>query len=331
VQRDVPREAVELLDEVEHQVEAGRRQPGRLQLGQLREGVADVAGPDVRERRRDRADLAGRQAQGGADVPDRVPHPVGVHHRHARHPLAAELGEDRLVHLGAAGGLDVHVDVRELDAQRRGEPLHQQAVAQRVDRGDAEQVVDEAAGTRAAGGDADAEVADEVDDGGHGEEVRGDAERDDRLQLLLQPRLDRALEGRVGARVPAGDRVVAPLPEDREGVVARLQAEDLRLGEAEVAEAQVGARVEPAPQRERLGVGEEAGGVAGVPGGARGVVPRGPDHLLRPRDHLAGRCEVPLRRRPVEGAGSRVPRAVARRRGRRRSRRPRPSRAGRRW
>ena len=76
-------------------------------------------------------------------------------------------------------------------------------------------------------------------------------------------------EGGVGAGVPAGDRLVAALPEGREGVVARPEAEDLGLGEAEVADAQVGGGVEPAAQRQCLGVGEQAGGVAGVPGGAR--------------------------------------------------------------
>ena len=165
VQRDVAGQPVEPLDEVEQQVEP-RVRPGRW--------------PAARAARRWRCGRRGRRMCGNAlaiastspggmperraDVADRVPHPVGVHHRHAGDPLAAEPGQDLLVDLGAPGRLDVDVDVGQLGAQRRAEPLHQQAVRDRVDPGDAEQVVDQAARTRAAGGDPDAQVPDEVDD-----------------------------------------------------------------------------------------------------------------------------------------------------------------------
>ena len=153
VQRDVPGQAVEALDEVEEgRAGEGRRDRG-AQLGQLGEGVPGVAGADVRERLGDRVDLDRRQPERGADVADGVAHPVGVHHRHARDPVAAEAVEDALVDLGAAGRLDVDVDVGQLGAQRGAEPLHEQAVAHRVDPADAEQVVDQAAGARAAGRD----------------------------------------------------------------------------------------------------------------------------------------------------------------------------------
>ncbi len=187
VQRDVPRQPVEPLDEPEQQVELGPCQPRGPQLGQLAQRVVHVAGPDVRERLGDRVDLARRQAERGADVADRVPHPVGVHHRDAGDPLAAEPLEDLLVDLGAPGRLDVDVDVGQRRPQRREEPLHQQAVPDRVDAGDAEQVVDQAAGARPAGRDPHAHVADQVDDVGDGEEVRRVAELLDDVELVVEP------------------------------------------------------------------------------------------------------------------------------------------------
>ena len=177
VQGDVAREAVEAFDEVEHEVEARRVEAAGPQLGQLGDGAADVAGRDVRERLGHRVDLARRHPERRPDVADRVPHAVAVHHRHAGDPLAAEPGQHLLVDLGAPGRLDVDVDVGQLGAQRRAEPLHEQAVAHRVDPGDSEQVVDQRPRSRPARGDPDPQVLDEVDDGGDGEEVGREAER----------------------------------------------------------------------------------------------------------------------------------------------------------
>src|SRR3712207_8789731 len=50
------------------------------------------------------------QPERGADVADRVPHPVGVHHRDAADPVGAEAVDDRVVDLHAPRGLDVDVD-----------------------------------------------------------------------------------------------------------------------------------------------------------------------------------------------------------------------------
>ena len=122
MQRHMPREAIELLDEVEEGVEpAGGGQPAearRAQLGQVGEGVARVTGPDVREGLGEGVDVADRHPQGGADVADRVPHAVGLHHRHAGGALRAEAVEDPLVDLRPAGGLHVDVDVGQRPAQR---------------------------------------------------------------------------------------------------------------------------------------------------------------------------------------------------------------------
>ena len=132
---------------------ASRPNPEARSSGRSAQRVARIAGPDVREGLGEGVDLAGRHAEGGPDVADRVPHAVGVHHRDAGRALGAEPVEDPLVDLLAPRGLDVDVDVGQRPAQRRQEPLHQQAVPDRVDPGDAEQVVDQAAGARPAGGD----------------------------------------------------------------------------------------------------------------------------------------------------------------------------------
>ncbi len=145
VEGDVPRQPVEGLDEVEEAGQPRAVEPTGAQLGQVGDGVAGVAGPDVREGGGDLVDLAGGHPEGRADVADGVPDLVGVHHRHAADPLGAEPVDDRLVDLGAPGRLDVDVDVGQLGPQRRAEPLHEQVVADRVDPADPEQVVDERA------------------------------------------------------------------------------------------------------------------------------------------------------------------------------------------
>ena len=200
VQRDVARQTVERLDEGEEPVELAARgepaEPGGAQLGQLLERLPRVARADVREGLGERVDLARRHAERGADVAHRVPHAVGVAHRHARAALAAEALEHAPVDLGAARGLDVDVDVGQRPAQRREEPLHEQAVRERVDAGDAEQVVDQAARTRAARRDAHLHPPDEVDHLADGEEVAGEA-RGSRWWRARR-RAGRARRGRCG-------------------------------------------------------------------------------------------------------------------------------------
>ena len=185
-------QSVEPLDEVEHEVKPRSVEPAGPQLGQVGDGVADVAGRDVRERLRHGVDLGRRHPQGSPDVTDRVPDPVAVHHRDTGDPLTPEPGEDLLVDLGAPGRLDVDVDVGQLGPQRRAEPLHQQAVAHRVDPGDAEEVVDERARSRPTGGHPDPHLPDEVAHRGDGQEVRRVAETTDDRQLVIEPGQDRS-------------------------------------------------------------------------------------------------------------------------------------------
>ena len=187
VHGDVAGQAVEPLGEAEQQPEPLLAQPGGPQLGQLAQRRPGVAGPDVGEGLGDGVDLPAGHPEGGADVADRVTHPVGVHHRDRDAALPAVAVEDRVVDLETPVGLHVDVDVGQRLPPRGEEPLHEEPVAQRVDAGDAEQVVDQAAGARPPGRGADAEVADHAADVGDGEEVGGEAEAADDLQLVVEP------------------------------------------------------------------------------------------------------------------------------------------------
>src|SRR5436190_7777925 len=102
---------------------------------------------------------------------------------------------------------------------------------ERVDVGDTEQVVDEAACAGAARGAADAHVADEVGDVGDGEEVRRVAELLDEVELVAE-----SSYGGVGARHAATTEAgVALGTEYGVGVTALvLEAREVDLADAEV-------------------------------------------------------------------------------------------------
>ncbi len=240
------------------------------QFGQLGEGGPGVAGADVRERLGEAVDLRRVHAQRQAGVADGVPHPVGLGHGDGRHPFLAEAVEDGAVGVQAAGGFDVHVDVGQDGAARGEEALHEQAVFDRVGQGDAQEVVDQGAGARAAGGDADAEIADVVDDLGDGEEVGGEAEPADDGQLRVEafPALPVpvvAAGDHAGGAAGAQDAVGGP----------GVGTDEVRLGEVDAADAQVvlgvdaagGGGVGGVPQEAVGGVLAQAGGLGDAEGG----------------------------------------------------------------
>ena len=256
------RQPVERLDEVEQHAQAPLAETGGAQLRQVAQRGTGVAGTDVRERLGDRVDLARRQRQRRAHVAYGVTDPVRVEHRHARHPVAAERGQYRVVHLGAPGRLDVEVDVRQRLPQRRQEPLEDEVVADRVDAGDAQQVVDEAARARATRGAADVEPSDEPHDVGDGEEVRGEAEVLDDRQLLGQALLDRG----AGPRVPVAHPRLATLPQRADRLdLAAAHPQHVELGKVDLAEADVGARVERTLQAQVAGLAQQPVGATGAP------------------------------------------------------------------
>ena len=214
------RQPVEAFDQAQQQVGAAgvltAGQTTRPQLGQVAHRGPHLVGPQVRERLGQGVDLTGREAERRAHVADAVPGAVGVHHRHAGAALAAELLQDLLVDLGAPGGLDVDVDVGQLLAQRGQEPLHEQAVADRVDVGDAQQVGHETAGPAPPRCHPHAHVADEVHDVGDGEEVGGIAELGDHVELVVEP----GAGGGVDHHRPAPETGLAAGPQDRLGLSA---------------------------------------------------------------------------------------------------------------
>jgi hypothetical protein len=288
VQGDVPGQPVEALHEGEQHLQLGVVQVGAAQFGQFAQGVADVTGADVREGLGDGVDVAGRQAHGGADVADGVPDAVGVEHGHGGDPLLPEVGEHLVVDLEAAGGLHVDVDVGQRPAQRGEEPLHDQVVADRVDPRDAQAVVDQAAGPRAAGGDPDAQVFHPCDHVGDGEEVGREPHLGDDGQLVVQP-IGRLAARRAVAGVQSG---LAAGAERGERVADA--AEHGELGQVDLAQADVGMRVEAAPQGQRTGVAQQPGRVA-----ASGE----PGHVCGARRHLGPGGEVALGVAAVDVAG----------------------------
>ncbi len=300
VQRDVPGQCVEPFDEVEQQVEPLVRQPGPGQLGRLGDRAPRGRGPDVRERGGDGVDLGRRQAERRTGVADGVPHPVGVHHRDAADPLAAEPLDHPLVDLGATVGLDVDVDVGQLGPQRRAEPLHQQAVLERVDAADAHQVVDQAARPRAPGSDRDRPLAHQVAHLGDGEEVGRVPERRDGGELGVEPLGHGAPVGGRRTRVPASDPRLAARAQHGVSLGAGAgepAGDEVGLGQVHPADPEVTGGVEAAPVGDLLGAAQQRAGTVGPEAGS------GRD-AVRERGHLGGAGEVPGRGRAVQVPGA---------------------------
>ena len=100
---DVPGQAVESFHEVEENAQARSIEAAGPELGQLGQGVPDITGPNVWERLGNDVDLTRWQPERSTDVPDRMAHPVGVHHRHTRDPVPPEAFQHVLIDLGPPG------------------------------------------------------------------------------------------------------------------------------------------------------------------------------------------------------------------------------------
>ncbi len=269
VHGDVAGQAVEAFGEVDEQVQlavalgaAGLDAAGEAaEFGHALESLAEVRGGEAPELLGDGVHLGFGHAEGEAGVADGAAGPVGVLHAHEGGALGAEALDDGVVDLVAAGGLHVDVDVREGGAVGGEEALHDQAVGHGVDMGDAQGVVDERGGAGAAGGHADAHALDEVDDGGHGEEVGGEAESGDDAELVFGAVLQ--VPGRLAGAGEASPGVEVGVAGEEAGAGALAQhvlrgavdADDGGLGDAGHAPAEVGLGVE------RAGLGEAAGGL----------------------------------------------------------------------
>ena len=151
---------------------------------------------------------------------------------------------DVLDDLVAARRAEVDVDVGHLAARRVEEALEEQLVRDGVGVADAQHVADDAVAGRAAARVVDAAAAGELDDVVHGEEVLGEAELLDDLELALEARRDLGGERPVALR----GALEAALAEQRVGGLAGRQ----RIGGEEEAPE---AKIEVAARGDARGVG----------------------------------------------------------------------------
>ena len=105
--------------------------------------------------------------------------------RHRRAVFAVFLVDVLDDALAAIAARQIEIDVRPLAALLRQEPLEQQIHADRIDRGDAEAVADGAVGRRAAPLHEDVLLPAEIDDVPDDQEVAGEIELLDQIQLAL--------------------------------------------------------------------------------------------------------------------------------------------------
>ncbi len=291
VQGDVSGQSVEGLDQLEEEVQTAFGQAGGAQFGQVPQGLAGVAGTDVWEGLGDGVGFVGRHAERGGDIAHGVAHPVGLQHRDAGHPVAAEGGEDLLVDLRATGGLDVEVDVRQRLAQRGQEALHHQPVPDRVHPGDAQQVVDQAAGPRTAGGAADAHVAHQLHHLCDGQEVGDVAQPGDHVEFVIEP----GAHGLGHGAIAVGDTGLTAAAQFHHGLLGG-GAQGLEFRQVDLTQTQVASGVQPAAQRQHPGVGQQSLGTS-LP------TPGEPGHVFGQLQHLLATLEVCLGIAPVHSAG----------------------------
>lgn len=170
VHPEVPREGVELGGEVAHVA-------GEAGVGAGR-GVVDVPGhlPGLRF----------RVAEDPGGVADREPRPIGDHVGYLGGVQAAVTGVDVLDDLLAAPGLQVEVDVRRARLLQGQEPFEEQAVPERVDGGDAEDVADHAAGGRAPALAPDPLFGGVPDDVVDDQEVAREPEPGDQVEFVVE-------------------------------------------------------------------------------------------------------------------------------------------------
>lgn len=140
-----------------------------------------------------------RVAEDPGGVADREPRPIGDHVGYLGGVQAAVTGVDVLDDLLAAPGLQVEVDVRRARLLQGQEPFEEQAVPERVDGGDAEDVADHAAGGRAPALAPDPLFGGVPDDVVDDQEVAREPEPGDQVEFVVE-----LPPGRSRPRVDAG-------------------------------------------------------------------------------------------------------------------------------
>ena len=236
VDAEVTREVEHLLGEVERELRDGRRTAVVAQALEAT-GAARPAVDPLGER----VGVAGRQADGLRHLAQRRARPVGDHVGHLRGALAPVLVVDVLDHLLATLVLDVEVDVGRAVALEREEPLEQQAELDRVGLGDTERVADRAVGGAPPALAVDVVHPAELDDVDEHEEVAGEVELLDHVELVRDLRHRLRVLG-VGRRVAHARTAGGELAQPRHlGVaVGDVVVGELGRGEAQVERARTG-------------------------------------------------------------------------------------------
>ena len=157
--------------------------------------------------------LAGREPERLGDVPHRRARPVRDHVGHLGGVLPAVLLIDVLDDLLAAVGLDVHIDVGRPVPLRSEEPLEEQPVRNSVHIGYPQCIADRGVRRRAAPLAVDVLFPAELHDVVHDEEVAGEVQLLDHLQLAVElvVRLRRRRARAVPLQRPVHGQLAQPL------------------------------------------------------------------------------------------------------------------------
>ena len=274
---EMPRQILHLAPQAREQTHAIRVQieADRRQLARQR--IARIDELEVVHHFRQPIDLRGIEPERLADLARRaapaVGDDVGRHRRAEPAVLFVDVLDDLLAPVAAR---QIEVDVGPLAALFRQKPLEQQIHPHRIDGGNPEAVADGAVGRRPAALHQDVVLPAEIDDVPDDEEVAGE------LQLLDQVQLARDLRARaVVVRPVALARAdVGDLPQERD---LRFAGRHRVIGKAI---AEIGHRVVQA-----IGQLARARGRAGL--------------IAEHRRHVRGRLEIALRIRREAAAGRR--------------------------
>ena len=221
-----------------------RIEPGLAEVASER--FAGIDELELAHQPRQPIDVGFGQLQHLADLARRAAAPirdhVGGHRRSQRAVAFVHVLNDALALVATR---QIQVDVRPLAALLREEPLEEQPHPHRIDGRDAERVADGAVGRRAAPLHEDALLPAEIDDVPDDEEVAGEIETVDEIQLTRDLRAGAIVERPVAI---ARADVRQPSKERRLGLPGRNRV--LRKAVAEIGQREI------EPLGQRLGAGE---------------------------------------------------------------------------
>ena len=181
-------------------------------------------------------------AEGPGGIPNGGSGSVGDDVSHLGGAVAAVAGVDALDDLFSTTGLDIEVDIRVAGSPRGQETLEEHLVPDGVDRGDSQGVADCGVGRRSSPLAQDSRLPAELDDGVHDEEVAGESQGLDDLELVVEhlPGSGMLLRGAVAA----SSALTGELAQPRGGCVPlrNISIREVRSDERQI-EGQVGGEV----------------------------------------------------------------------------------------